>query len=144
MYCHGAHNILKDFRRIYDYKKPEIIKLQLSLEKFGNKEENSFLLKYTQLIKPPVTFSLEDFKVLPCKLGTLCTLDTHTCYNYHDETERRRPPLLFRYKNEVCPQVKPDRNSNFYPHLCAEVNYLFKYIITIKLERLLSFNTYKI
>ena len=29
--------------------------------------------------------------------------DPHLCYYYHDISEKRRPPTLYRYINEMCP-----------------------------------------
>ena len=53
------------------------------------------------------SFSLNTFKTLECqaiKSGMKCSKsDPHLCYYYHDISEKRRPPTLYRYINEMCP-----------------------------------------
>lgn len=123
-YCPNSHGLGEDFRRIYNWKKKEIIDLTIKLE-------NCSLLKdtirdYTNYFPVPTLFTLETYKVLPCKLGHLCTKDIHLCYNYHELREKRRPPTLFKYSNEVCSFAQPEKNSDFYPSLCSKGNHCDK------------------
>lgn len=117
--CPKAHNMGEDFRRIYDFKNKDIIQLTVKLE--DSELFKNSLLNYYDLIPTPTSFSLDTFKVTKCRMTGYCGQDPHTCLNYHDAKERRRPPKLSQYVNEVCSYVKPDRNSDFYPHLCPSV-----------------------
>ena len=122
--CPNSHNLGNDFRIIYDYKKKDIINLILKVEK--NHLLKDKLKSFISYYKNPENFSLDTFKILPCRLGLLCGKDRHLCYNYHEKNEKRRPPCLFNVKNVICPDAQPGTNSDFYPHLCQNViKYIF-------------------
>ena len=103
-YSKYSFDLLKDFRIIYNYKNENIINLLKLLDekKIPN---NSFKELYKNKIN---SFELETFKTLECrhiKNGMECIKkDSHLCYYYHDISERRRPPTLYRYTNEMCPE----------------------------------------
>jgi hypothetical protein len=122
--CSNAHNLSDDFRKIFemDDKKAELMTL---IEK---SEFLRFSIKpYLFYMKLPTQFSLEDYKIHPCKLSGLCQTDPHMCMFYHDvKKEKRRPFKLFNLENEFCPNAKPGRDSEFYPHLCPRGDYCTK------------------
>lgn len=118
--CEKARNLDTDFRRIYDYRKIEVVELTIKLED-SDLFKNS-LVKYMSLIPVPDSFSLDTYKVAPCKLTGFCSQDPHLCLNYHDLKERRRLPKLFRLSNDICEFAKPDKNSDFFPQLCRLVS----------------------
>jgi hypothetical protein len=122
--CPDAHGLNEDFRKIYDSKNQEIISLAIKFDKAPN--FSKFLIKYSDIFPTPVNFSLDTFKVLPCKLSSFCGKDTHLCYNYHDIKERRRPPRLFKILNEICNFAQPDKNADFYPQSCQKGDYCEK------------------
>ena len=98
----GATNLFEDFRIIYNYKNESIIKL---MNLFSEKKFSKFSFK--EYLKNKIeSFSLNTFKTLECpsvKSGLNCLKeDSHLCYYYHDIQERRRPPTLYRYTNEIC------------------------------------------
>ena len=103
IYSKTSDDLLKDFRIIYNYKNEKIINLlkllykkipNLSIEDFYKDEINSFELETFKTVKCP---HIKKHKNCPKK-------DPHLCYYYHDIEERRRPPTLFRYTNEMCPK----------------------------------------
>ena len=124
-YCPNCHELHKDFRKIYDYSKKEIVELAINFE--ANPLIKSFLRSYTSILEYPTEFSLETFKVLPCRLSGQCGIDSHLCFGYHDIKERRRPPRLFQLLNEVCPFAQPDKNSDFYPQICIKGDHCDKF-----------------
>ena len=97
-----ANNLLEDFRIIYNYKNENIINLLKLLD-----EKKIARTSFKDYFKNKITsFQLETFKTLECssiKSGLSCKKDPHLCYYYHNISERRRPPTLFRYTNEMCP-----------------------------------------
>lgn len=115
-FCFKAHNLEDDFRRIYDYKRRDTIELTIKLEESDLFKQT--LINYMSYFGVPDSFSLDTYKVTPCKLNSFCGMDSHTCLNYHDLKERRRPPKLFHLVNEICEMAKPERNSDFFPHMC--------------------------
>ena len=102
----NACDLFNDFRIIYNYKDENIIKLMKLFE-----EKNYSKYSFSEYMKNKISsFSLNTFKTLECpsiKSGLKCPKeDPHLCYYYHDVSERRRPPTLFRYINEMCPKHK--------------------------------------
>ncbi len=97
-----ASDLLEDFRIIYNYKNPNIINLIKLLE-----EQKIAKTTYMGYYKNKInSFKLETFKTIECpsvKSGITCQKDSHLCYFYHNNAERRRPPTLYRYTNELCP-----------------------------------------
>jgi len=98
----GATNLFEDFRIIYNYKNESIIKL---MNLFCEKKFSKFSFK--EYLKNKIeSFSLNTFKTMECpsvKSGLKCPKeDSHLCYYYHDKQEKRRPPTLYRYTNEIC------------------------------------------
>ena len=104
-----ANDYFKDFRIIYNYKNQSVINLLKLLEE--KKIAKSY---YKDFIKEIKSFSLETFKIKECpfiKNGITCPKDTHLCYFFHNQNERRRPPTLFRYSNAMCPNIKFKNNG---------------------------------
>jgi hypothetical protein len=120
--CYKSHDLLTDFRLIYDYKNKEIINLAVKIQE--SKLFVNCLEHYTIYIKAPLFFSLETYKVIPCRLMGYCTQDPHDCFYYHNAEERRRPPQLFRYSNENCKKATLGDKNNFYAQLCNSVKFL--------------------
>ena len=99
----NACDLFGDFRIIYNYKDESIINLMKLIE-----EKKISKFSYREYMKNKISsFSLNTFKTLECpaiKSGIKCPKgDSHLCYYYHDISERRRPPSLYRYINEMCP-----------------------------------------
>ena len=95
--CPTAKNFDEDFRIIYNYKEQNIINLMndLNMEcKDNNKRIKSFYKKIKK-------FDINTFKIFKCKKEK-CEKDTHLCYYYHNISEKRRPPYLYRYINQKC------------------------------------------
>ena len=121
-----SDNLLKDFRIIYNYKNENIINLikLLDEKKIANTSFKDFCKNKIN------SFELETFKTLECphiKNGMECPKkDSHLCYYYHDISERRRPPTLYRYTNEMCPNQQNNKNGKIksrckngdFCHLC--------------------------
>jgi len=118
-FCTYAHNLGKEFRIIYDYKKQDIISLMIKIE--NSNSIKNLIVHYSKIYKIPDNFSLDTYKVSECMLGDMCGKDPHVCYNYHDKKEKRRPPNLFKITGNICSFAQPERNSDFYPNLCQNV-----------------------
>ena len=131
--CPYAHNILNDFRLIYDYRDEKIIKFMLLLQ-------NSKLFKFVNYLNyipwylnKSVDFNIDYFKVHQCRNDLNCKEIKKglLCPYYHknlEGDEYRRPPLLFRYKSEKCKHYlnKKDCESGYYcqfSHNENEYNY---------------------
>ena len=103
IFLKNACDLFDDFRIIYNYKDESIINLMKLIEE---KKISKFSFKEYMKNKIP-SFSLNTFKTLEClaiKQGMKCPkADPHLCYYYHDISEKRRPPTLYRYINEMCP-----------------------------------------
>ncbi len=112
--CPYAHNLGDDLRLIYDYQKEDICILMLKLMKC----KTLHIENYLEHFEIPTQFSLDDFKILKCKLGRDCMKDTHLCYCYHNKDEIRRPPKLFRYINKRCEYAQKNSKSEYKPELC--------------------------
>ena len=104
--CPYSHNILKDFRIIYNNKDEKIIKFMLLL---SNKELFKFknYLNYIPMGFFP-EFNIDTFKIHKCIRDELedekekCPINYHLCPYFHNNTqknidEQRRPPSLFKY-----------------------------------------------
>jgi hypothetical protein len=104
--CPNSHGLNEEFRKIYDHLCKEIIDLSLKIEE--SELFKNFLIHYDKIIPIPVKFSLDTFKVLPCRLLGMCDKDKHLCFNYHEEEEKRRPPNVFEISNEICNMAMPD------------------------------------
>ena len=99
--CPFSHNILLDFRLIYDYRDDKICKLmyELSTSKLFNFSD---YLNYIPLDMEK--FDLNSFKCHLCQLDKNCPIDYHLCNYYHKSNkndQKRRPLNLFRYMNQV-------------------------------------------
>ena len=110
-----ANDYFNDFRIIYNYKNENIINLIKLLD-----EKKIAKYSFREFYKKEMNgFKLETFKTLECpsiKNGITCQKDKHLCYYYHDLSERRRPPTLFRYTNEMCPEQKYKDNGKIKSH----------------------------
>ena len=131
--CPYAHNILNDFRLIYDYRDEKIIKFMLLLEK-----NNLFkFVKYFNYIplysNKLVEFNMDYFKARQCHNDIKCKEEKkgRLCPYYHaylEGGEYRRPPLLFRYKKDKCKHYlnqKDCESGNYcqFSHNVNEYNY---------------------
>ena len=105
--CPYAHNILKDFRIIYNYKNDNIIILMLlllnsNLFKFEN------YLNYIPMNASITKINIDTFKIHKCLLEQKCPHDYKICPFYHthiEDDEPRRPQSLFKYnctRNRTC------------------------------------------
>lgn len=95
--CPFSHDIQKEFRIIYDYKNEEICKF---LNFIYNNSLFSFTNYFNYIPINPSIFDPNTFKVLQCPFDKSCKdiQDRHLCPFYHSLEEKRRLPLLFRYK----------------------------------------------
>lgn len=98
--CPTAKNFDTDFRIIYNYKDENIIQLMNILDSDFNTKKR--IKSYYKKIKK---FDINTFKIFKCKKEK-CDKDTHLCYYYHDSSEKRRPPYLYRYTNQWCRDLK--------------------------------------
>ena len=98
--CENAHGA-NDFRKIYESleRKEGFVKYTRKAEKFL--KEKNILKNYLDYLEKPVSFSLDDFKVHPCNVK-MCNTDSHLCYFYHNDYEKRRHPVLFNLENIKC------------------------------------------
>ena len=102
--CPTAKNYEEDFRIIYNNKDQNIINLMILLDQECNTEKRIKDFYKTNKIR---NFNLNTFKIRKCK-NHECSKDKdpHLCYFYHNLSERRRPPYLYRYTNERCEDFK--------------------------------------
>jgi hypothetical protein len=106
--CPTAKNFDTDFRIIYNYKDENIIDLMNILNKEcknNNKRIKSFYKKFK-------IFDINTFKIFKCK-NEKCEKNAHLCYKYHNISEKRRPPYLYRYTNEKCEDLKENKKCKF-------------------------------
>ena len=116
--CPYSHNILKDFRIIYDYKDNRVIEFMLllldsNLFKFEN------YLKYIPM-NLSSEFNINTFKVHKC-MDENCKKDYHVCPYYHsgiDEDQPRRPHFLFKYSDKPCEECFDEKQKKYYPNNC--------------------------
>ena len=106
-----ANNLFDDFRIIYNYKNENIINLLKLLD-----EKKIAKISFKDYLRKNKisSFDLNTFKTLECpsiKNGMTCSKDTHLCYYYHTLSERRRPPSLYRYTNELCQEQSYKSNG---------------------------------
>ena len=124
--CPTAKNFNEDFRIIYNYKDKNIINLMnqlndlFQLRNITNKRIKLSVGKIKE-------FNLNTFKLFKCN-NKKCEKDTHLCYKYHDEREKRRAPFLYRYINEKCEEIEIKnkcKNKDFCNkcHTRNELNY---------------------
>ena len=96
--CCNSHNFENDFRIIYNYLDDNIIELMCKFESKFKKKIRTYEQCYKNEEIEESNFNLNTFKILECNTEyTECDKDYHLCYFYHNITERRRPPKLFRY-----------------------------------------------
>ena len=118
-FCPYAHDILKDFRIIYDYKNEEVSKFMWKLlnNKYFNFEN---YLNYIPMSLSP-EFNLDTFKVHKCQLDPDCPIDYHLCPYYHSKQkgdEKRRPPLLFGYSGNTGDICFDEKKKGYCPKKC--------------------------
>ena len=117
--CPYAHNILKDFRIIYDYRDEKTISfIKILLE-------NNDLFKfqrYENMIPMSLSsnFNIDSFKVHKCQLYDNCPNDYQLCPYYHniEGDEQRRPPLLFQYTGENGDKCFDEKKKKYRPKKC--------------------------
>ena len=119
--CPYAHNILKDFRVIYDYRDEKIIKFMLLLLENNNLFKFENYINYIPMSLSP-EFNIDTFKVHKCQLEENCPNDYHLCPYYHKFTkgdEQRRPPLLFGYNNTTGNKCFDKKQGKYHPKKCS-------------------------
>ena len=117
--CPYAHNILNDFRIIYDYKNEEISKFMLLLLDSKLFHFENYLNYIPMSISPE--FNLDTFKVHKCQLDKSCPTDYHLCPYYHKSVEgdeQRRPPLLFGYCGNPGDICFNEKKKKYCPKKC--------------------------
>ena len=135
--CPYAHNILKDFRIIYDYTNENVCKFMILLQDSNLFNFQNYLNYIPMSLSPK--FNIDTFKVHKCQLDEdACPNDYHLCPYYHKGAkidEQRRPPLLFGYsgsqgklcfnriKKDYCPEKCPSGIFCNYVHNKNEFNY---------------------
>ena len=119
--CPYSHNILKDFRIIYNYKDEKTIKFMLLLL-------NSKLFQFKNYLNCiPMSlsssFNIDTFKVHKCLNNEKekCPNNYHLCPYYHINAKKnrdgqRRPLPLFRYSGKFG--EKCFREGKYYPDEC--------------------------
>ena len=135
--CPYAHNILKDFRIIYEYTNEDICKFMILLQDSNLFTFQNYLNYIPMSLSPK--FNIDSFKVHKCQLDEgNCPNDYHLCPYYHKGAkvdDQRRPPLLFGYSGsqgekcfnkkgkEYCPEKCPSGIFCNYVHNKNEFNY---------------------
>ena len=117
--CPYAHNILKDFRIIFNYKE-ESIRDFMSLLFKSNLFNFENYLKYIPM-DISSKFNLNTFKVHKCPKDKECQINYHKCPYYHtniSEDEPRRPPSLFKYSNTPCNKYYDRLIEKYYRNYC--------------------------
>ncbi len=117
--CPYAHNILKDFRIIYDYKSEEVSKFMLLLLNSKLFIFQDYLNYIPMSLSPD--FNLDTFKVHKCQLDKNCPNDYHICPYFHKSVngdDQRRPPLLFGYSGNVGDLCFNEKKKKFCPKKC--------------------------
>ena len=116
--CPYSHNILKDFRIIYDYKEEGICKLM----KFLLESQLFQFEDYTNYIDMSFNFNIDTFKVHKCQLDSSCPNDYHLCPYYHSSVkgdEKRRPVLLFGYSGNIGDLCFNEKKKKYTPENCV-------------------------
>ena len=134
--CPYSHNILKDFRIIYDFKNEEISIFMQTLLKSKLFNFVDYINYIPMSLSPD--FNVDTFKVHKCQLDKSCPNDYHLCPYYHysvNGDDQRRPSLLFGYsgnpgdicfdekKKKYCPKKCPCGIFCQYLHNKNEYNY---------------------
>lgn len=128
--CPYAHNILKDFRIIYDYQDENVINFMKSLEKSNLFKFEAYTNYIPMNLSSKFKFNLDSFKVHKCQLDASCPNDYHVCPYYHksiEGDEQRRPPSLFGYNDEMGNVCFDKRKKKYCLNKCESGIYC-KYI----------------
>ena len=99
--CPTANNLDEDFRIIYNYKDSDIIDVMNILKSECKNTKKRIKSVYNKI----KNFDLKTFKIFKCN-NSECNKDPHLCYKYHKIMEKRRPPYLYRYINEICENIE--------------------------------------
>ena len=117
--CPYAHDILKDFRIIYDNKSEEIGAFMSKLLKSKLFNFENYLNYIPMSLSSE--FNLDTFKVHMCQLDNNCPNDYHLCPYYHSSNEYdgpRRPHLLFCYTGNTGDICFNEKKKKYYPKKC--------------------------
>ena len=116
--CPYCHNILKDFRIIYDYKDEGICKFMNFLL-----ESKLFQFEdYANYIDMNFNFNIDTFKIHRCQLDKGCPKDYHLCPYYHSSVkgdEKRRPYALFGYCGSTGDLCFNEKKKKYLPENCV-------------------------
>lgn len=130
--CGKCHDLNKDFRFIYKYDDPkiQIVMSKLFNSKLGNQLRNYEY--YYNIENDKHIFDIQSFKVKKCRLN-LCGITKNFyvkineeeidsernhkkfCSGYFNDSDKRRPQLLFRYSIKDCESLKSKNNCIYYP-----------------------------
>ena len=117
--CPYAHDILKDFRIIYDYKSEEVCSFMNTLLSSKLFDFVNYINYIPMSLSPE--FNLDTFKVHKCQLDKNCPNDYHLCPYYHNSVDgdcQRRPPLLFGYSGNTGDICFDERKKKYCPKKC--------------------------
>ena len=117
--CPYSHNILKDFRIIYNYKDEEVSSFMIKLMDSNLFQFENYLNYIPMSLSPD--FNLDTFKVHKCQLDKSCPNDYHLCPYYHsciDGDNQRRPPLLFGYTGNTGDLCFDEKRKKYRPKKC--------------------------
>ena len=117
--CPYSHNILKDFRIIYNYKDKNVLKFMLLLKKSKLFKFKNYLNYIPMDLSPE--FNIDSFKIHECFLNENCESDYHICPYYHKNNpkdKQRRPLFIFRYDCELGEKCFDNNNKEYYPNKC--------------------------
>ena len=116
--CPYSHNILKDFRIIYDYKDEGICKFM----KYLLESELFQFEDYSNYIDMSFEFNIDTFKFHKCQLDSECPNDYHLCPFYHSSIkgdEKRRPFSLFGYSGGPGDLCFNEKMKKYTPKKCV-------------------------
>ena len=107
-FCYYGHKYSWDFRMLFDFHDESIKEVIMAIEA---EELFSDIPKLEEKLCDaiPIKFDLATYKVKLCPFQSMCPSFNekynHVCYNYHDEFDRRRSPLIYPLKNKECPYI---------------------------------------
>ena len=110
--CSYSHNILTDFRQLYDNNNDSICKLLNEINNNKKLNTENYLEQIEKIFKDKIEkFDLFSFKLLKCEneqenFNEHCKIDKHLCLYYHNENDIIRPFLLFKYNNFLCKNIQ--------------------------------------
>ena len=117
--CPYSHNILKDFRILYNYKDKNILKFMHLIKKSNLFKFKNYLNCIPMDLSPE--FNIDTFKIHECLLNEKCKNNYHICPYYHknnSKDKQRRPLFLFRYERWLGEKCFSEKEKEYYPNKC--------------------------